>query len=75
MNQGFGFDRDVPHDGYAWWYLDAVSDNGEYALTLIAFVGSVFSPYYAWARRRAGVAGADPNQHCAFNVGLYDLTP
>ena len=75
VNQGFGFDREVPRDGYAWWYLDAVSADGEHALTLIAFVGSVFSPYYAWARRWAGVAGADPNQHCAFNVGLYDLTP
>jgi carotenoid 1,2-hydratase len=35
---------------------------------LIAFVGSVFSPYYAWARRRGGT---DPANHCAFNVALY----
>jgi carotenoid 1,2-hydratase len=35
---------------------------------LIAFVGSVFSPYYAWARRRGA---ADPLDHCAFNVALY----
>ena len=74
MNSGIGFDRHVPGGGYAWWYIDAVSDDGEHALTLIAFVGSVFSPYYAWARRWAGTAGADPNQHCAINVGLYDLT-
>jgi carotenoid 1,2-hydratase len=69
-----GFDQSVAPGGYAWWYVDAVSDDGEHALTLIAFVGSVFSPYYAWARRRHGVARADPNQHCAINVGLYDLS-
>ena len=36
-------------------------------MTLIAFVGSVFSPYYAFARRRGM---ADPEQHCAINVSL-----
>ncbi|MCA0303939.1 MAG: carotenoid 1,2-hydratase [Proteobacteria bacterium] len=35
---------------------------------MIAFVGSVFSPYYAAARRR-GIA--DPLDHCALNVALY----
>jgi carotenoid 1,2-hydratase len=35
---------------------------------VIAFIGSVFSPYYAWARRRTG---ADPLNHCALNVALY----
>jgi carotenoid 1,2-hydratase len=35
---------------------------------LIAFVGSVFSPYYAWARRHGP---ADPLDHCALNVALY----
>ena len=35
---------------------------------MIAFVGSVFSPYYAWARRNAP---ADPLNHCAFNIALY----
>jgi carotenoid 1,2-hydratase len=45
-----------------------MSDDGAHALTLIAFVGSVFSPYYAWARRRGN---ADPVNHCAFNVALY----
>ncbi|RZU02848.1 carotenoid 1,2-hydratase [Rivibacter subsaxonicus] len=57
--------------GYAWWYLDALSDDGRHALTLIAFIGSVFSPYYAWARRSG--AGADPLDHCALNVALYRL--
>ncbi len=35
---------------------------------MIAFVGSVFSPYYALARR---CGSADPLQHCAVNVALY----
>jgi carotenoid 1,2-hydratase len=35
---------------------------------LIAFVGSVFSPYYARARLRGA---ADPEDHCALNVALY----
>ncbi len=56
--------------GYAWWYLDAVSDDGEHALSVIAFVGSVFSPFYASARRRAG-NDVSPMNHCALNVALY----
>lgn len=40
-------------------------------MTLIAFVGSVFSPYYARARRRSGDAGARPQAHCALNLSLY----
>ena len=51
--------------GYAWWYVDALSDDGRFGLTIIAFVGSVFSPYYAWSGR------ADPLNHCAINVALY----
>lgn len=38
---------------------------------MIAFIGSVFSPYYARARRRAGAAGADPQDHVSLNVSLY----
>jgi carotenoid 1,2-hydratase len=65
---GLRFDCWIPPDGYAWWYIDALSDDGRHGLTLIAFVGSVFSPYYARARRRGGT---DPANHCAFNVALY----
>jgi carotenoid 1,2-hydratase len=46
-----------------------LSDDGCSGLSLIAFVGSVFSPYYAWARRRN--PRAEPLNHCAFNIGLY----
>ncbi len=45
------FDRPVVPGGYAWWYVDGISADGEDAITVIAFVGSVFSPYYAAARR------------------------
>lgn len=62
---GLAFDRPVLPGGYAWWYLDAISDDGSEALTVIAFVGSVFSPYYAWSGRR------DPLDHAAVNVALY----
>ena len=61
----------MARNGYAWWYLDALSEDGEFGFVLIVFVGSVFSPYYAWARRRAGPAGADPQAHNAFNLSLY----
>lgn len=54
--------------GYAWWYVDALSDDGRHGLAIIAFIGSVFSPYYAAARRRGT---ADPSDHVAFNVALY----
>ncbi len=42
---------------------------------MIAFVGSVFSPYYALARRRFGDAGAAPEAHCALNLSLYRRPP
>ncbi len=42
-----------------------MSDDGRQGLTIIAFIGSVFSPYYAWSAER------DPFAHCAMNVVLY----
>jgi len=62
---GPGFDQQICPGGYAWWYVDAFSDDGLFGLTIIAFVGSVFSPYYAWRGR------LDPENHCALNVALY----
>ena len=55
--------------GYGWWYVDGVSDDGAHGITIIAFVGSVFSPYYKWARGRR--QPPDPAHHCALNVALY----
>ncbi len=55
----------MPPGGYAWWYVDGVSDDGRHGITVIAFLGSVFSPYYAWSGRK------DPIDHSAVNVVLY----
>ena len=63
-----GFDWPVPDNGYRWWYLDAFSDDGHAALTVIIFVGSVFSPYYFTARQR-GVG--NPRNFCSINTILY----
>lgn len=49
-----------------------MSDDGRYAVTLIALLGSVFSPYYAAARGRGP---AEPLAHCAMNVALYGAGP
>lgn len=62
------FSRPVARDGYLWWYVDAISDDGTQAMTLIIFIGSVFSPYYAAARQRNQ---GTPENHCAFNMILY----
>lgn len=59
------FDLSVTKGGYAWWYCDAISEDGKHSLTIIAFLGSVFSPYYAWSGRK------DPLNHCSINVALY----
>lgn len=63
------FDAGIAPGGYAWWYVDAVSHDGRHGLTIIALLGSVFSPYYARARRRD--PGIAPLEHSALNVALY----
>jgi carotenoid 1,2-hydratase len=73
------FDLSVVPGGYAWWYLDGISDDGAHGLTIILFVGSVFSPSYARARKCLGsgrdgeVELAAAERFCAVNVALYDL--
>jgi carotenoid 1,2-hydratase len=62
------FTESIPSGGYLWWYVDAVSDDGVHGLTMIAFVGSVFSPYYHWRLSRGS---ADPEDHLAINIALY----
>lgn len=64
-NERLRFDLKVTPGGYLWWYVDALSDDGVYGLTLIAFVGSVFSPYYAFSGRHS------PDNHTSVNVALY----
>jgi carotenoid 1,2-hydratase len=63
--EGPRFDEAIPPGGYTWWYVDAISDDGQHGLTIIAFLGSVFSPYY----KRSG--RGDPLDHVALNVALY----
>ncbi|MGL5116022.1 MAG: carotenoid 1,2-hydratase [Beijerinckiaceae bacterium] len=65
------FGEAVPDGGYAWWYIDGASDDGRHGFTVIAFVGSVFSPYYWWARKQGR---GDPENHVAINVALYGET-
>jgi carotenoid 1,2-hydratase len=60
----------VPSGGYAWWYIDGLSDDGLLGVTVIAFLGSAFSPYYAFRRRR-GTGRANPYDHVAINVAVY----
>jgi carotenoid 1,2-hydratase len=67
----FRFDRPLVRDGYVWWYVDALSDDGRHGLTIIALLGTVFSPYYARARRRGPT---DPLEYSALNVALYGAT-
>lgn len=62
------FDVAVPPNGYAWWYMDGLSADGRHGITIIAFLGCIFSPWYR-AARRAGPA--DPLDHAVINVCLY----
>jgi len=66
------FDSPVAAGGYQWWYLDAFDPASGQGLVVIAFIGSVFSPYYFRARQNsAEKLKADPLLHCALNIGLY----
>ena len=65
---GLGFDRVVPEEGYRWWYVDGFSECGQLGITLIAFIGSVFSPYYYRARHRGRGEAAN---HVSLNAILY----
>ena len=40
-----GFAKPVPDSGYRWWYIDGFSDCGRFGVTVIAFIGSVFTPF------------------------------
>ena len=59
------FNIDVCSNGYAWWYVDGLSDDGTRAVSVIGFIGSVFSPWYRWSGRKV------PQNHCCINVATY----
>ncbi|WP_410171711.1 carotenoid 1,2-hydratase [Cereibacter johrii] len=42
-----------------------MSDDGTRALSVIGFIGSVFSPWYRWSGRK------EPQNHCCLNVATY----
>ncbi|MEM1421641.1 MAG: carotenoid 1,2-hydratase [Pseudomonadota bacterium] len=42
-----------------------MSDDGARAVSVIGFIGSVFSPWYRWSGRRR------PENHCCINVATY----
>ena len=65
------FDSAVPQDGYHWWYVDGLSDDGTQGIVVIAFIGSVFSPYYFRARQHGQ---GTPQNYCAINVVHYSPT-
>jgi carotenoid 1,2-hydratase len=62
-------DEPVPHGGYRWHYLDAVTEDGRLGIVLIAMVGNPFSPGYA--RARALGVDADPWRFTSMNVAVY----
>ena len=59
------FNLDVPPNGYAWWYIDGIEPNSGQAVSIIAFIGSVFSPWYKWSGRK------QPQNNVCLNVATY----
>ncbi len=45
--------------------MDGISDDGSRAVSVIGFIGSVFSPWYHWSGR------GNPANHCCINVATY----
>ncbi len=53
---------------YEWWYFDALSDDGEWVLSCIWFLGNPFSPYY---RQAALGQPSRPFEQNAIYFALY----
>lgn len=53
---------------YEWWYFDAISEDGQWALTCIWFLGNPFSSYY---RKAALGQPANPFGQNALFFALY----
>ncbi len=69
-SKGLGprFDRALSPNGYAWWYLDALSDDGRVGLVVIGMLGNSFSPFYARERARRV---ANPLDFVTMNAAVY----
>ena len=68
-SRGLGFDLPVSNNGYRWWYVDGFSECGSHGVTLIFFVGTVFSPFYAAARKKGDT---DPREFVCVNAVFYE---
>ena len=70
-HDGLHIDPAMPN-GYEWWYFDALSDDGKYALIVIFFLGTPMSPYY-----KAVVDGKNPlpKDWCGVFVTLHERIP
>ena len=64
-DKGPNFNIDVPSNGYAWWYIDGIDPISGKAISIIAFIGSVFSPWYKWSGRKV------PQNNVCINVATY----
>ena len=64
-NKAPNFNIDVPSNGYAWWYIDGIDPVSGKAISIIAFIGSVFSPWYKWSGRKV------PQNNVCINVATY----
>ena len=45
--------------------MDGLSDDGTKAVSVIAFIGSVFSPWYSWSGRK------NPHDFCSIKIVTY----
>ena len=73
-DERLSFDRQLKPHGYQWWYIDAISEDQSYSLSMIIFVGHVFSPHYYKARQLENHnPQLRPESFCAFNISLHAL--
>ncbi len=68
------FDVEVGRDGYHWFYLDGVSDDGRSSVVLIAMLGNVFSPARVRERRSDRAGSGHALDFCTMNVALVTPT-
>ena len=74
----FGPQHDALHvdparpGAYEWWYFDALSDDGRWALVTIFLLGSPMSPYY---KAVAVGQNPDPRDWCGVFVSLHERVP
>lgn len=71
----FGPEQDGLHvdpyrpGAYEWWYFDALSDDGRWALVIIYFLGSPMSPYY---KTVVDGKNSKPMDWCGVFVSLHE---